>query len=259
MRTKKVCSKCGREIGSSVYNRHIAVCKGPKESFKLNHEGLTCQYCGKECKNRNSLCNHERLCKENPNRQDSSFKVYNKTREHGDNQYTKARRLGLPDPEVSKETREKISKWMKENNPSFREEVRKKQSIAAKKNNFGGWHTSRTFIYKGIKLDSSYEVRLAEDLDRNNVKWVRPNFFVYEFKGEEHRYYPDFYLPEENIYIDTKNDYLINNPNPKFGIKDLEKIQLVSEQNNIKILVLDKNNLSWFHLKSKIELAAGIA
>ena len=29
-----------------------------------------CSYCGKECKNKNSLSNHERLCKKNPNHQD---------------------------------------------------------------------------------------------------------------------------------------------------------------------------------------------
>lgn len=37
-----------------------------------------CKYCGKICKNNNSLRNHERLCKENPNRQISSFVAYNK-------------------------------------------------------------------------------------------------------------------------------------------------------------------------------------
>lgn len=30
---------------------------------------LLCQYCKKECKNENSLRNHERLCKDNPNKQ----------------------------------------------------------------------------------------------------------------------------------------------------------------------------------------------
>lgn len=29
---------------------------------------LKCRYCGKECKNDNSLRNHERLCRQNPNR-----------------------------------------------------------------------------------------------------------------------------------------------------------------------------------------------
>lgn len=32
-----------------------------------------CTYCGKECKNDNSLRNHERLCKSNPNRQISNM------------------------------------------------------------------------------------------------------------------------------------------------------------------------------------------
>lgn len=39
-----------------------------------------CKYCGKECKNANSLRNHERLCKSNPNRQESPFVKYNKTK-----------------------------------------------------------------------------------------------------------------------------------------------------------------------------------
>lgn len=37
-----------------------------------------CKFCGKECKNGNSLRCHERLCKSNPNRQISSFVSYNK-------------------------------------------------------------------------------------------------------------------------------------------------------------------------------------
>lgn len=37
-----------------------------------------CKYCEKECKNKNSLVNHERLCKENPNRQISAFVEWNK-------------------------------------------------------------------------------------------------------------------------------------------------------------------------------------
>ena len=41
------------------------------------NEEFVCRYCGKECKNNNSLRNHERLCKENPNRQESSFVSHN--------------------------------------------------------------------------------------------------------------------------------------------------------------------------------------
>lgn len=108
------------------------------------------------------------------------------------------------------------------------EETKKKLSEAAKRNNLGGWHTSKSFDYKGIKLDSSYEVKFAEDLDRNKIKWSRPKPLLYKLNGEEHRYYPDFYLDDFDVYVDTKNDYLINHVNPKYGITDVEKIHLVS-------------------------------
>ena len=41
----------------------------PETFNKTNHDGLNCQFCGKTCKNKNSLSNHERLCKRNPDRQ----------------------------------------------------------------------------------------------------------------------------------------------------------------------------------------------
>lgn len=67
---KVICEKCGKEISKCNFEKHYKVCTGSKKSYKLNHEGLICQFCSKECKNKNSLCNHERLCKKNPNRQD---------------------------------------------------------------------------------------------------------------------------------------------------------------------------------------------
>lgn len=39
---------------------------------------MECKFCGKECKNDNSLRNHERLCHNNPNRDESPFVKYNK-------------------------------------------------------------------------------------------------------------------------------------------------------------------------------------
>lgn len=69
---KKICPICGREISANNFKRHTDVCDGQKEhipKYRLNHSGLICQFCGKECKNRNSLCNHERMCKKNPNGQ----------------------------------------------------------------------------------------------------------------------------------------------------------------------------------------------
>lgn len=69
---------------------------------------MNCKYCGKECKNKNSLILHEKYCKSNPNRVKSNFELYNEKRNKlnikGENQYTKAKRLGLEKPIVSKES-----------------------------------------------------------------------------------------------------------------------------------------------------------
>lgn len=132
---------------------------------------------------------------------------------------------------------------------SHTEEEKRYLSECAKRNNLGGWHTSKSFEYKGIRLDSSYEVAFAQDLDKNNIKWERPEPLLYKLNGEEHRYYPDFFLPDYNVYVDTKNDYLINNVNSRFGITDVEKIRLVEQQNNMKVFILDKDNLTWLGLQ----------
>ena len=77
-RTTITCPNCGKEISRSNFakhqRRHIEHPETfEKPQFQLDHDDLVCKFCGKVCKNRNSLCNHERLCKLNPNRQLTSF------------------------------------------------------------------------------------------------------------------------------------------------------------------------------------------
>lgn len=97
---------------------------------------------------------------------------------------------------------------------------------------------SKPEIYKGIHLDSSYESKVARELDANNILWERPSSITYfDDNGQRRRYLPDFYLPTYKVYLDPKNDWLIK--------KDFRKIQLVSEQNDITVLILDKDMLSW--------------
>lgn len=49
-----------------------------------SEEKYICRFCGKECKNGNSLRNHERLCKENPEHQESSFVKHNEKIKSGE-------------------------------------------------------------------------------------------------------------------------------------------------------------------------------
>lgn len=95
------CKENPNRSGKSNFN-----CK-PKEQRKnyqysnAIHDDLFCQYCNKSCKSMNSLRNHERLCKMNPNRHESPFVQYNKTK---GNVWNKG---------LSKETDERLAKTSK--------------------------------------------------------------------------------------------------------------------------------------------------
>lgn len=63
---------------------------------------------------------------------------------------------------------------------------------------------------------------------------------------------PDFYLPEFDVYLDPKNDYLIENVNEFTGMTDVEKIQRAAMENNIRVLILNKDCLTWDKIKELI-------
>ena len=214
-----------------------------------------CRYCGKECKNKNSLVNHERYCKLNPNRVISNIEKANK------NNTKPVWNKGLT-ASTDNRVKERILR-QKENykrNPSrYRyghpqsEASKEKIRQSALKNGLGGFHMRRGIYYNGVKLDSSYEVTVAESLDKNNIKWKRCTRFQYCLEdGSIHHYTPDFYLPEFDVYLDPKNDFLIENINPGLGMNDVEKINIASSQNNIRVIVLDKDHLTWEKIKDLI-------
>jgi hypothetical protein len=119
-------------------------------------------------------------------------------------------------------------------------------SAAAKLRGFGGVRQSKKILYNGIKLGSTYEVITAMSLDQHNILWTKPNRIPYiDPTGKQRTYEADFYLPDYNIYLGPKNDFLINSINPRLGFKDTEKISLVLQQNNVRILILSKENLRW--------------
>jgi hypothetical protein len=73
-----------------------------------------------------------------------------------------------------------------------------------------------------IILDSSWEFCLAERFDKLNILWIRPNKISYIDNLEKNRFYfPDFYLPEYDLYIDTKNLYV--------QFKQKEKLEILQK------------------------------
>jgi hypothetical protein len=60
-----------------------------------------------------------------------------------------------------------------------------------------------------VMLDSSWEEALAKRLDEINIKWERPitPLIWQDSSGRQRKYFPDFYLPDFQIYLDPKNQY----------------------------------------------------
>jgi extradiol dioxygenase family protein len=176
---------------------------------------LICKYCGKECKNKNSLAQHEIRCKYNPNRISLEYLKYRdqtNIKRNPSNQFIKAKKLGLPIPKVSEETKIKISKVWKgrKHSEESKRKISKEMQRIVRENpesysasNVNG--RVKKVEYNGIILDSKWEVIVAKYLDSNNIEWTRPKIgFEYTYNETNKIYYPDFYLPKYDTYIEVK-------------------------------------------------------
>ena len=197
-----------------------------------------CQFCAKEYKTINALRSHKGYCKSNPNsvehpssrRKGKNNPMYGKKTS---NQFT-----NNPNFKVSKETREKLSKsnkgktWSKdrkEKHSKIMSEVAKNNPESYRHGNKGG----RTKIYKhkGFSLRGTWELLTAKYLDIKGIKWTnKVKSFSYVYEGKERSYYPDFYLPDFDRYIEVKG-YQTE--------KDLAKWQVVEN-----LIVIKKNEIN---------------
>lgn len=89
------------------------------------------------------------------------------------------------------------------------EETKKKLSEIGLKNPYRRL-MRKTQLYNGILYDSGWEVELAKRLESLGIAFERPKTPI-KYVGvdeKEHNYFPDFYLPNRNVFIEVKNPYL---------------------------------------------------
>lgn len=141
---------------------------------------------------------------------------------------------------------EQVSKTRKENPVNLTQEQKDHLSVIAKAKGFGGYREnagrSKKFRVldsygKETVLQSTYELKCSEILNELGIEWVRPKALKYDNKN----YFADFYLPKIDLYLDPKNSYKAR--------LDLEKINKVIEQNNVKVVVLLEEQLTLENIK----------
>lgn len=168
---------------------------------------MFCLYCQKSCKNLNSLRNHERLCKENPNRQESNFK-------HVKQPWNKG--LNKSDPRVLKNAKN-ISKSLsgKPSKTIWTDEMRKAKSEWRKQlhKDYPETHPNRRLSGNHKKM--SYPERIAFD-------YLTKLGIQFEHNKKVGEYYPDFTIG--NLIIEIDGDYWHNKEKDKIRDEQLNKL-----------------------------------
>lgn len=176
---------------------------------------MICKFCNKLNKNLNSLTQHEIRCIKNPN----CIKIKKVN-------WTDEMKLSLSQKMKGKITRKTAITESEKNNSSKRckniiwDKSKRdshskimKEAVLQNPNSYSAGNvngrTKRTFhtdsFGKQIQLNGSWEVIVANYLTNKNIKWTRViNGFEYFWENKIHLYYPDFFLPELNKYIEVK-------------------------------------------------------
>lgn len=219
---------------------------------------MKCKYCGKECKNQNSLVQHEIRCKQNPNKIDLTYlsnRDYSNFNWNPSNQFIKAKQENKIFI-VSDETKYKLgNSWRGKKHSTFeKEKISAGMKLAVKKypESYSSMNVNgrvKKVDYNGILLDGNWEAIVAKYLDDNNIKWERVNSgFKYIWNNSEHLYFPDFYLPKYNIYIEVKG---YQRDRDIYKWKTLNNLLILKESEIIKI----KNNIfNIFDYINKLEV-----
>lgn len=184
-----------------------------------------CKYCNKECKNKNSLSNHEIRCKKNPYKIDHwtnrlNAEEKNKITKNATKAVVKNRKGKTFEEIFGKKRASKIKSKLRNNHKKCKTieiEINRRNKISEtmKKNpNAGGYRIGsgrcKGFWYKSkyagtVYLNGTYELEYAKYLDRNKIDWRKnTKKFPYEWQGKLRYYIPDFYLVKEKTYDEIK-------------------------------------------------------
>lgn len=163
---------------------------------------FVCEFCKKICKNLNSLRNHTRLCRLNPNKQESNIKKFKD-------------RNSIP----WNKNKTGFTAWNKGKEGTFKgkhhsEKTKTQMSVSRSKLYESGWepvcgrakkYSYNSHIAGNIKVDGTWELEVAKYFDFINIEWKRnKNRFRYiKPDGKISTYQPDFII-KDYIYIEVK-------------------------------------------------------
>lgn len=195
-----------------------------------------CQYCSKESKSTKAHVGHERCCPTNPNRNYKNGMTgktaWNKGKTKATDDAVRLRGEKLSARYTAGELAASgVASSVWSDSPEARAARSKGGGY---KENAGHSKKFKVFDSYGREttLQSSYELECSQVLNELGFKWLRPKALKYDGRN----YFADFYLPDYDIWLDPKNDYKAK--------MDQEKINKVIEQNEVKLHILLKHQIT---------------
>ena len=228
------CIICKDIISTNNIGRHNTRCvisPGKYTPIRRNLDRINfdCVFCNNAHNTKSAVISHETTCINNPKRKMPSCGMLG--RQHPIKGKTKNTTESLRKQGETLKSKISSGEYIPhrtKHTDSTRDMLSK---IACDRLQKNSKYSKNTEYKPGIFLESSYEVRVAEILDELNVQWIKcRQGFIWNDRGKTRRYIPDFYLPFYNLYLDPKNDYLID--------KDKIKIKSAKEINNIEVIIL---------------------
>ena len=253
------CPYCRQSIRNCNLDKHIQRHVSNPQSFKpavhkVTHEGLDCCFCGKTCKNLNSLTNHERLCRSNPDGaiQKSNLKQYHSKLANGEISVWNRGLTKESDPRVASQA-ESQKEYYSMNPSGFTgkhhsDESKRKIALAQllvdhdTHNRFS--HGKRGYL-DGMFFMSTWELAYYIYMrDHGHIIVRCPYKFDYVYEEKEHKYTPDFLVDNELIVevkgwetdLDKLKYTLVDNLQVLYYNDIKEYIQYVENHYNTKNL-----------------------
>jgi len=166
-----------------------------------------CHFCGRETTNAGANKKHEISCKSNPNARRCGGIEKGSRIGLGKNQYTKAKEIGLPKPELSEKTKKILSEKTSINNKNRNPEVNKKISESMKKAHSEGraWNIGKSRWNNEPSYPEQFFMKVIENefIDKNYINeypigiysadfcWPHINKVI-EIDGDQHQRFEEY-------------------------------------------------------------------
>lgn len=164
------------------------------------HDDLFCKYCGKQCKNLNSLKQHEIRCKSNPNRVKSVYLGGNKKGYVPVCAGWNKNLTAIDNPALSNGAKTVKERYKGKPGRLHTEDEKLRISVKMRGNHNSDVNKTgrgKKGYYKGLFCASTYELAFVIYCLDHHINISRfKGWYEYEYLGVKHRYYPDFIIDD---------------------------------------------------------------